>query len=75
MSSGMGRGWPNLGPRAANLLALASFVLVVVAGLLAAGMVERVKSAADWVAHTLEVQGGATHLLGTVQGIELAERG
>jgi signal transduction histidine kinase/ActR/RegA family two-component response regulator len=72
---GMGRAWPNFGRRAANLLALASFVLVVVAGLLAAAMVERVKSAADWVAHSLEVQGAATQLLGTVQGLELAERG
>jgi signal transduction histidine kinase/CheY-like chemotaxis protein len=72
---GMGRAWPNLGRRAANLLALASFILVVVAGLLAAGMVERVKSAADWVTHTLEVRGTATQLLGTVQGMELAERG
>jgi signal transduction histidine kinase/ActR/RegA family two-component response regulator len=72
---GMGRAWPKFGRRAANLLALASFVLVVVAGLLAAAMVERVKSAADWVAHSLEVQGAATQLLGTVQGLELAERG
>jgi signal transduction histidine kinase/ActR/RegA family two-component response regulator len=71
----MGRAWPNLGRRAADLLALASFILVVVAGVLAAGMVERVKSAADWVTHTLEVQGAATQLLGTVQGMELAERG
>jgi signal transduction histidine kinase/CheY-like chemotaxis protein len=72
---GLGSAWPNLGRRAANILAAASFVLVVVAGLLAAGMVERVKNAADWVAHTLEVQGAATQLLGTVQGMELAERG
>jgi signal transduction histidine kinase len=72
---GLGSAWPNLGRRAANILALASFVLVVVAGLLAAGMVERVKNAADWVTHTLEVQGAATQLLGTVQGMELAERG
>jgi signal transduction histidine kinase len=69
------RSWPNLGRRAANVLALASFVLVVVAGLLAAAMVARVKSAADWVAHTLEVQGAASQLLGTAQGLELAERG
>jgi len=72
---GLGRGWPNLGRRAANILALASFVLVVVAGLLAAAMAERVRSAAGWVAHSLEVQGAATQLLGTVQGLELAERG
>jgi signal transduction histidine kinase/ActR/RegA family two-component response regulator len=72
---GMGRAWPNLGRRAANMFVLASFILVVVAGLLAAAMVERVKSAADWVAHTLEVQGAATQLLGEVQGLELDERG
>ncbi len=66
---------PNLGRGAANRLALASFVLVVVAGLLAAAMVGRVRSAAGWVAHSLEVQGAATRLLGTVQGMELAERG
>ena len=57
------------------MLALASFILVVVAGLLAAAMVERVRSAAGWVAHSLEVQGAATQLLGTVQALELAERG
>ena len=47
----------------------------MVAGLLAAAMVERVRSAAGWVAHSLEVQGAATQLLGTVQALELAERG
>ena len=72
---GLSRAWPQLGRRAANILALTSFALVVVAGLLAAAMVERVKSAADWVAHSLQVQGAATQLLGTVQGLELAERG
>jgi signal transduction histidine kinase/ActR/RegA family two-component response regulator len=48
---------------------------VVVAGLLAAAMVERVKTSADWVAHSLEVQGKGAELLGTVQSLELAERG
>jgi signal transduction histidine kinase/ActR/RegA family two-component response regulator len=71
----MGRAWPNLGRRAANILALTSFGLMIVAGLLAAAMVERVGSTADWVAHSLKVQGAATQLLGTVQGLELAERG
>ena len=72
---GLSSAWPNLGRRPANLLALASFILVVVAGLLAAAMVERVRSAASWVAHSLEVQAAATQLLGTVQALELAERG
>ena len=72
---GFGQSWPNLGRRAANILALTSFVLVVVAGVLAAAMVERVRSAADWVAHSLEVEGAATQLLGNVQSLELAERG
>jgi signal transduction histidine kinase/ActR/RegA family two-component response regulator len=72
---GLSPAWPNLGRRAANMLALASFGLMILAGLLAAAMVERVNSAADWVAHSLEVQGKAAELLGTVQGMELAERG
>ncbi len=72
---GFGQSWPNLGRRAANILALASFGLVVVAGLLAAVMVERVNSAADWVAHSLEVEGGASELLGKLQDLELAKRG
>src|ERR1700733_77927 len=33
---GFGQSWPNLGRRAANILALASFGLVILAGLLAA---------------------------------------
>ena len=72
---GFGQSWPNLGRRAANILALASFGLVVVAGLLAAVMVERVNSAADWVAHSLEVEGRASELLGKLQDLELAKRG
>ena len=67
--------WPNLGRRAANILALASFGLMILAGLLAAVMVERVNSTADWVAHSLEVEGGASELLGKLQDLELAKRG
>ena len=72
---GFGQSWPNLGRRAANILALASFGLVILAGLLAAVMVERVNSTADWVAHSLEVEGGASELLGKLQDLELAKRG
>ena len=72
---GFGQSWPNLDRRAANILALASFGLVILAGLLAAAMVERVNSAADWVAHSLEVEGRASELLGRLQDLELAKRG
>ena len=72
---GLGPSWPNLGRRAANILALASFGLMILAGLLAAVMVERVNSAADWVAHSLEVEGRASELLGKLQDLELAKRG
>ena len=72
---GFGQSWPTLGRRAANILALASFGLVILAGLLAAAMVERVNSAADWVAHSLEVEGRASELLGRLQDLELAKRG
>jgi signal transduction histidine kinase/CheY-like chemotaxis protein len=72
---GLGPAWPNLGRRAANILALVSFGLMILAGLLAATMVERVNSAADWVAHSLDVQAKAAGLLGSVQELELAKRG
>ena len=72
---GLGQSWPNLGRRAANMLALASFGLLIVVGVLAAVMAERVNSAADWVAHSLEVEGRASELLGKVQDLELAKRG
>ena len=72
---GLSPAWPNLGRRAANMLALASFGLMILAGLLAAAMIERVNSTADWVAHSLEVQGKAAELLGRVQDLELAKRG
>ena len=67
--------WPSLGRRAANLLALIGFALLVGVGVLAALMAERVNGAADWVAHSLEVQGKAAGLLGDVQDLELAKRG
>jgi signal transduction histidine kinase/ActR/RegA family two-component response regulator len=67
--------WPSLGRRAANLLALIGFALLVVVAVLAALMAERVNGAADWVAHSLEVQGKAAGLLGDVQDLELAKRG
>jgi signal transduction histidine kinase/ActR/RegA family two-component response regulator len=67
--------WPNLGRRAANLLALASFALLILVGVLAAAMAERVNSAADWVAHSIEVEARATELLTRVQDLKLAQRG
>jgi signal transduction histidine kinase len=72
---GLGQPWPNLGRRAANILALASFGLMILGGLLAAVMVERVNNAADWVAHSLEVQARASESFGKVQDLELAKRG
>ena len=71
----LGQAWPNLGRRAANLLALVGFALLIVVGVLAALMAERVNGTADWVAHSLEVQGKAAGLLGDVQDLELAKRG
>ena len=70
-----GRSWPNLGRRAANMLALASFALLILVGVLAAAMAERVNRAADWVAHSLEVQARATDLLSRVQDLNLGQRG
>ncbi|HEY1453987.1 MAG TPA: CHASE3 domain-containing protein [Roseiarcus sp.] len=70
---GPGGAWPNLGRRAANILALASFGLMILAGVLAAAMVERVNGAADWVAHSLDVQAKAAQLMGRVQDLELAK--
>jgi signal transduction histidine kinase/CheY-like chemotaxis protein len=70
-----GRPWPNLGRRAANMLALASFALLILVGVLAAAMAERVNRAADWVAHSLEVEARATELLSRVQDVKLDQRG
>ncbi len=71
----MPRSWPNLGRRAANMLALASFALLILVGVLAAAMAERVNRAADWVAHSIEVQARATDLLSRVQDLKLGQRG
>ncbi|HEY1780726.1 MAG TPA: hypothetical protein VGG79_09900 [Roseiarcus sp.] len=61
-----GRGWslPYLGRRAAILLTAASLPLLIVVGVLTAITVERVTSAADWTAHSLEIEAQATELLG-----------
>ena len=42
------------------MLAAASLALLILVGILAAHMVERVNSAADWSAHSLEVEAKAT---------------
>ena len=72
---GRGRSWPNLGRRAANMLALASFALLILVGVLAVAMAERVNRAADWVAHSLEAEAIATELLDRVQDLKLGQRG
>jgi CHASE3 domain sensor protein/CheY-like chemotaxis protein len=72
---GHGRSWPNLGRRTANMLALASFALLILVGVLAAAMAERVNRTADWVARSLEAEAIATELLNRVQDLELGQRG
>jgi CHASE3 domain sensor protein len=57
------------------MLALASFALLILVGVLAAAMTERVNRAADWVAHSIEVQARATDLLSRVQDLKLGQRG
>ena len=57
------------------MLALASFALLILVGVLAAAMAERVNRAADWVAHSLEVEARATELLSRVQDLKLGQRG
>ena len=74
-AGGAGRAWPNFGRRAANILALTSFALLLLVGVLATGMAWRVNRAADWVAHSLEAQARAAALLGEVQDVELGQRG
>jgi signal transduction histidine kinase/ActR/RegA family two-component response regulator len=74
MSGGRQR-WPSLGRRAANMLALASFALLILVGVLATAMAGRVNRAADWVAHSLEVQARGAQLLSEVQDLELGQRG
>ena len=73
----LGRGWslPSLGRRAATLLAAASLALLILVGILAALMVERGNSAADWSAHSLEVEAKATQLLAQTQDLRIGERG
>ena len=74
-ASGRRRAWPNLGRRAANILALTGFALLILVGALATGMALRVNRAAYWVAHSLEAQARAAALLTEVQDIELGQRG
>jgi signal transduction histidine kinase/ActR/RegA family two-component response regulator len=71
------RGWslPYLGRRAATLLAAASLALLILVGVLAALMVKRVNSAADWATHSLQVEAKATELLGQTQDLKIGERG
>jgi signal transduction histidine kinase/ActR/RegA family two-component response regulator len=71
------RGWsfPYLGRRAAALLAAASLALLILVGVLAALMVERVNSEADWVTHSLQVEAKVTELLGQTQDLKIGERG
>ena len=73
--AGAGRASPNLGRRAANILALTSFALLLLVGVLATGMALRVNRAADWVAHSFEAQARAAELLNEVQDVELGRRG
>jgi signal transduction histidine kinase/ActR/RegA family two-component response regulator len=74
-ASGRPRAWPSLGRRAANILALTSFALLILVGALATGMALRVNRAAYWVAHSLEAQARAAELFTEVQDIELGQRG
>jgi signal transduction histidine kinase/ActR/RegA family two-component response regulator len=57
------------------MLALASFALLILVGVLATIMAERVNRAADWVARSLEVEARATELVNRVQDLKLAQRG
>ena len=66
---------PYLGRRAATLLAAGSLALLILVGVLAALMVERVNNAADWTAHSLQVEAKATELLGQTQDLKIGERG
>jgi signal transduction histidine kinase len=56
-------------------LAAASLALLILVGILAALMVERVNSAAGWTAHSLKVETKATNLLGLTQDLRIGERG
>jgi CHASE3 domain sensor protein len=71
------RGWslPYLGRRAATLPAAACLALLILVGIFAALMVKRVNSAADWTAHSLQVEARATELLAQTQDLRIGERG
>jgi signal transduction histidine kinase/CheY-like chemotaxis protein len=71
------RGWsfPYLGRRSAALLAGASLALLILVGVLAALMVERLNSAAGWARHSLQVEAKITELLGETQDLKIGERG
>ena len=66
---------PYLGRRAATLLAAVCLAFLILVGILAALMVKRVNSAADWTAHSLQVEARATKLLGQTQDLRIGERG
>ena len=66
---------PYLGRRAATLLAAGGLALLILVGVLAALMVKRVNNAADWTAHSLQVEAKATELLGQTQDLKIGERG
>ena len=57
------------------MLALASFALLILVGRPHRGDGRAGQRAADWVAHSLEVQARATDLLSKAQDLKLAKRG
>ncbi len=71
------RGWsvPYLGRRAASLLAAASLALLILVGVLTALMAQRVRRAADWTVHSLELEARATALQGQTRDLKIGERG
>ena len=71
------RGWsvPYLGRRAASLLAAASLALLILVGVLTALMTQRVRRAADWTVHSLELEARATALQGQARDLKIGERG
>ena len=73
----LARGWslPYFGRRAVALLALASLALLILVGVLAALMVERLNSAAGWATHSLQVEAKITELLSETQDLKIGERG
>ena len=73
----LARGWslPYFGRRAVALLALASLALLILVGVLAALMVERLNSASGWATHSLQVETKITELLSETQDLKIGERG